>query len=230
MKPKIIICGTGRAGTTLLVRILTTAGFDTGFDADDIKSVEGNIGRAGLEKIPTLDNIKSLPQVIKGPQIVDVLPKILSDNWFPVGLAIIPVRNLNDAAQSRKEVHKRALSKGFIKRGLGSPGGLWKTRNPNNQRQILSEQFYKTVQILVDSEVPTIFLSFPKFAVDADYFDRTISRELHDLFGSSRDDINAAYLVERNPDLITVDSGREENYTEEKPSLVKRAVRRIRGY
>ena len=83
MDPKIIICGTGRAGTTLLVRILTVAGMDTGFKPHRFKGVEENLGRAGLEKPVRRHTADKLPLVVKSPQIVDVLPQLLEEGWFP---------------------------------------------------------------------------------------------------------------------------------------------------
>lgn len=45
----ILIGGTGRAGTTLLVQYFTALGFDTGFTLDQAMQRVDSISRAGLE-------------------------------------------------------------------------------------------------------------------------------------------------------------------------------------
>jgi len=205
MEPKVIICGTGRAGTTLLVRVFTAAGLETGFTRQDGLTSEKNIGRAGLETIPNRNNIQTLPRIIKSPSLVDKLPRILAGQWFPIGLAIIPVRNLQDAADSRKNVHDRAAQAGG--KLSRAPGGLWKTHDADQQHWVLSEQFYKTVNLLVDYEVPMLFVSFPRFALDPEYFDKTVSAELSERFNWSRECLNRAYQEECRPDLVTLAGG-----------------------
>lgn len=202
MEPKVIICGTGRAGTTLLMRIFTVAGLDTGYSKQDISNVEKNIGKAGLERVPNKNNFKNLPKIIKSPIIVNKLPSILSKGWFPIELAIIPVRRLEDAAQSRINVHNRAMSSGINPKR--APGGLWKTNQAENQHWVLSEQLYRTIQPLVEFDIPIILVSFPRFANDYDYFDKKISLPLSERIGWCRETINQAYLSECKTDLITV--------------------------
>src|SRR3954447_527271 len=47
-EPKVVITGTGRAGTTLLVRILDALGLDTGIDSGKLLPYMPGV-RAGLE-------------------------------------------------------------------------------------------------------------------------------------------------------------------------------------
>lgn len=204
MDPKIIICGTGRAGTTLLVRILTVAGMDTGFKPRRFKGVEENLGRAGLEKPVRRHNADKLPLVVKSPQIVDVLPQLLAESWFPIGLAIIPMRELGSAANSRRQVRERAIAAG--ENPDMAPGGLWKTDQAENQHWVLAEQFYRTLEPLVAAEVPVVTLSFPRFAKDVDYFDRVLGAELERRYGVDRDRLRAAHAQECNPTLITAEA------------------------
>lgn len=201
MDPKIIICGTGRAGTTLLVRILTVAGLDTGFKTRRFQSVEDNLGRAGLERQVRKGNAAKLPLVVKSPQIVDVLPKLLAENWFPIGLAIVPMRDLSAAAASRAQVRDRAIAAG--EDPALAPGGLWKTDAVENQHWVLAEQFYRTLEPLVAAEVPVVMLSFPRFASDAAYFDRMLGPVLEARYAVDRDRLRAAHAQECNPALIT---------------------------
>ena len=200
-KRHILICGTGRAGTTLLVRILAEAGLDTGFDQADFETAESNIGRAGLETGINRKTADALPTVVKSPWVVNALPELLSERWIEIGLAIVPVRELWAAAESRRQVHARALEAGIKPRR--APGGLWKTRNPDRQEEALALQFYKTVQPLVAARVPIAFLSFPQFAGDREYFLDTLAPPL-DGFGVTRDALEKAHAAQSQPELISV--------------------------
>jgi hypothetical protein len=199
---RILICGTGRAGTTLLVRILGSAGLDTGFDDADKKTVEARIGKAGLERGITARNAKRLPLVVKSPLVVDVLPKMLSENWLNLGLAIVPVRELWAAAESRRRVRQKAIESG-IESG-SAPGGLWKTQDGAQQESVLAHQFYHTVQPLVAANVPLKLISFPRFANDEDYFIEMLGAVLEQSYGVSEQVLRAAYKSEVNEGLISI--------------------------
>lgn len=100
---RLVISGTGRAGTTFLVRVLTYLGFDTGYqDAED--GYDPNV-RAGMETHPrpgmTPEQIGSLPYVVKDPQLCLFLPAVLDTTAFRVRRLIIPVRDLGEASASR---------------------------------------------------------------------------------------------------------------------------------
>lgn len=198
--PKLLICGTGRAGTTLLMRILTRAGEDTGFGQEDLNRVAKNIGRAGLEKEVSEATKRALPQVLKSPHLVDVLSQLLYEKWFEIGLALIPVRDLEAASQSRIRVHEEAV-KGHLDPN-NAPGGLWKTTRPSEQKKVLAEQFYKTVEPLVAFDVPFTLISFPRFATDIDYFDAKVARVLEASMGFDRAAILTAFEEECRPEMI----------------------------
>ena len=200
MQSKILIGGTGRAGTTLLVRILTCAGLETGFKESEFTQIEGSIGRAGLEFPVSYANRNHLPVVVKSPHLVEVLPRILEEKWFQIGLAIIPIRDLSGATASRCRVHQKALDLEICPQSV--PGGLWKTANPADQRLILAENFYRTVEPLIAHEVPHLFLSFPKFAKDIEYFDRTLGSTLEKSFGLDRLRLRNAHMKQCNLNLI----------------------------
>lgn len=202
---KLLICGTGRAGTTLLVRILTVAGADTGFNDRQLREAAKNIGRAGLERGVSEKNRHNLPQVVKSPHLVNVLPRILAEKWFEIGLVIVPMRELEAAAQSRVSVHENALKNGMDPKR--APGGLWKTDEPTEQRQVLAEQFYRTLEPLVAYDVPHTLVSFPRFALEDQYFDEKIAKTLQEVMGFDRNSIMDAYRRECRPEMITGKDG-----------------------
>lgn len=175
---------------------------DTGYTVGDIEAVKSSVGRAGLEQPVTKEAMAALPTVIKSPHAVDVLPQMLEEKWIDIELAIIPVRNLYSAAQSRRDVSKRGRKAGY--RFGGAPGGLWKTRSPRKQEQVLAQQFYNTVEPLIASEIPTIFLSFPRYVDDIEYFDRVLSNDLSLRFGVDRTDLLEAHRIECNPTFVSV--------------------------
>jgi len=101
--PRVVITGTGRAGTTFLVQLLTLAGVDTGYP-DPTSDFRPEI-RAGMERHPrpgsTRDEIAALPYVVKDPQISIYLPRLVDAGVLRVERLIVPVRDLDEAAGSR---------------------------------------------------------------------------------------------------------------------------------
>lgn len=47
-RKRILITGTGRAGTSFLIELFTNLGFETGFKPEEIKDYKFSIGRAGF--------------------------------------------------------------------------------------------------------------------------------------------------------------------------------------
>ena len=199
-KGRVLICGTGRAGTTLMMRIFTNLGLDTQVTREEIAEVEKNIGRAGLEKVISRETVKSLPEIIKTPLVVDVLDDALTKGWLKIEYAIVPVRELSQAAGSRRSVRERAIQQGMDPRD--APGSLWKTNDPEQQEAVLAIQFYKVMETLVAHNIPIIMVSFPRFAKDPGYFVDTLGGFFQDRYNISRSDLQNAYHAECKPDLI----------------------------
>jgi hypothetical protein len=154
----IIISGTGRAGTTFLVQLLTELGLDTGFPKGQVLDTNS---RAGME----LDIRDShAPYVIKSPWLCDYLDDVLQGGEIIVDHAIIPVRDLYAAAQSRRHVANAAPSN-----PSNIPGGLWHTTKPEEQERILTEQLYKLIYALAKHDVPVNLLLFPRLVNDSEY-------------------------------------------------------------
>jgi hypothetical protein len=154
---KVIITGTGRAGTTFLVRLLTELGLDTGF-------TRGNWSRdyfthcdAGLEHDLTGADA---PYIVKNPALCETLESILAEGRVMVDHAFIPIRDLDAVAFSRIRVGGANES---------VPGGLLKNSNPGLQKAIMAEMFHQLVHTLVAHDIPHTFLLFPRFACDPDY-------------------------------------------------------------
>ncbi len=165
-KHHVIISGTGRAGTTCLVQVLTALGLDTGF-ADLTSAVQANCN-AGMEWNLCHPNA---PYLIKSPWLCDYLEEVLEHEDIVIDHAIIPMRDLYAAAESRRDVTARTdktLYPGEI------PGGLWHTTNPAEQEAVLAYQVYQLLYTLAKQDIPLVLLYFPRFIHDCDYLYRKI--------------------------------------------------------
>ena len=196
MTDHILIGGTGRAGTTLLVQVLTLLGFDTGYSEEQVLREVDDISKAGLEHAVLGE--PDLPQVIKSPWLSDQIEDALN-RGFRVSVAIIPLRNLFDAAESRRHVYRQALSANLD--ALGHPGSLWKVKDPMEQESALAVELYKFLEPLVARNVPIVFLSFPRFVEDAGYFYDQLS-SLFERHGASREMVNAVHKRLADPSLV----------------------------
>jgi hypothetical protein len=183
---KVIITGTGRAGTTFLVQLLTKLGLDTGYTPKNMERGYFAHCSAGLEHDP--EDSKA-PYIVKNPELCEGLPAILGRGTISIDHAIIPVRSLEDAASSRIRIG-----------GEGQvPGGLWGTGQTGQQKAVLAEKFHALVHTLTVHEIPHVFLHFPRFAQDPDY----TYRKLGWLVGNiPREDFLAAFTATARPELI----------------------------
>lgn len=154
---KVIITGTGRAGTTFLVRLLTTLGLDTGYTPKNWPRDYFAHCDAGLERDLAAPDA---PYIVKNPALCETLESILADGRVLIDHAFIPIRELEAVASSRIRVGGADES---------VPGGLLKNPNPVFQKAVLAEMFHRLVHTLVARDIPHTFLLFPRFACDADY-------------------------------------------------------------
>lgn len=157
----LVIAGTGRAGTTFLVRWLAAAGLDVGnFDPDAYHDT----ARCGLERRLTDD--PTLPYVVKDPWLWtycrDVDPAIIDT-------LIVPVRRLTDAANSRIRVEREAIGDTVRATWGTTHGGVLWSLDETDQARILAVGFYELVQWAVENRVPLLFLDYPRIVHDAEY-------------------------------------------------------------
>ena len=160
-KHHVIISGTGRAGTTVLVQLLTALGIDTGFK-DLTSGLFANCD-AGMEW--DIRQLKT-PYIIKSPDLCDFLDDFLKGGKIEIDHAFIPVRDLFSAAESRRDVTRRTDTALYRK---GAPGGLWRTEKPEQQEIALANQLYNLIYTIAKWDVPVTFLYFPRFIHDPKY-------------------------------------------------------------
>lgn len=164
-REKILITGTGRAGTTFLMQLFTAMGFDTGYDLEQARSDVDPISQAGLER---LDAGPLSPYVIKSPIYADLLLPLLAAHTIRLRAVILPMRDLTAAAQSRIRVTQEAIAAGATEE-IEHPGGMWLTRTPSDQEAKLALQFYKIMQTLTTFDITPITMEFPRFALNETY-------------------------------------------------------------
>jgi hypothetical protein len=154
---KVIITGTGRAGTTFLMQLLTELGLDTGYTSRTSGSDYFELCSAGMEKELLAE---PSPYVVKNPKFCDTLPGFLATGRIVVDHVLVPIRELDSAALSRIRI---GGADGNV------PGGLIGTSNPEDQRRVLAEYFHKLMHTLAAYDIPHTLLYFPRVALDVDY-------------------------------------------------------------
>ena len=163
-EPKIVITGTGRAGTTLLVSVLTRLGLDTGETQGSLSNVDART-HGGLE---VLLDAPDAPRVVKDTTLPFRLGRLLEDGSVAVEHMIVPIRRLDLAAASR-------LRGSDYGRNIFARGGLWGTVNPVKQRDALATMLYELMYTIARFEIPHTLLDFPRFTTDWEYTYRALS-------------------------------------------------------
>ena len=174
----LIIAGTGRAGTSFLVRYLTELGLDTTLARNGDRADWDAEANAGFENLLISGN--DLPYVVKSPWISEYVDQILSEKQFKIDAFIVPVRDLVEAATSRVVLERRAihqhnpwmaerLNRPWETYGGHTAGGLVYSLNPLDQARLLAVQFHQLVLKVAEAGIPLIFPVFPRIATDWRY-------------------------------------------------------------
>lgn len=201
MRHHLLISGTGRAGTTFLVQLLTELGLDTGF-ASSSDDVDANCS-AGMEHPAQCIADGTAPYIVKSPGFCENLDYVMQLTDVKIDFLVICVRDLFSAAESRRRVS--ALAKDSKARG-----SLWGTKRPREQEAVLARKFYDLVYTSVKHEIPTLWLHFPRFVSDPEYLYESIkpaigSTEYREFMTAFRK-VSAPHLVHsfKNPNAIGV--------------------------
>ncbi len=182
---KVVIAGTGRAGTTLLMAVLSDLGCDTGIRPG--VEVSGKLG--GLER-----NIeKTAARIVKAPGLSTRLGPLLAEGRVSVEHVIIPVRNLDVAVASRVRVAKYGMRS-------SAPGGFIGARRSSRQREVLATMLYELIHTVADHDIDHTLLMFPRFANDAAYLFEKLGWLAP---GKTEDDFRACLAARYDPNRIT---------------------------
>lgn len=201
----IVITGTGRAGTTFLVELLTHLGLDTGFRPDEMASKKNKEARAGLEYDI---REKNCPFVVKSPFFCDYAEEVISRDDIVIQHVFVPIRDLHAAAESRRYVVTSSISKLPFAKYLTPilnpskfDGGLVNTRSidPGRQEEALLSQVYKLMLAMSDTTIPITFMRYPRIVKDGSYLFEKLTPILADV---SFEFFCATFNKTVRPDLV----------------------------
>jgi|ERR1041385_7529439 hypothetical protein len=160
----VVITGTDREGTELLVQLLTNLGLDTGFTSGT--AMLGENGRARLECNITNE---AAPHIVKDPCFCDEAEQIIQRSDITIERVFISMRDVYAAesgAVGKPPLLQRLKSK--IKQSNVS-GGSRNSRRRGVQEDVLFGEVYKLVLALSGAQIPVTLLQFPKLVKEPDY-------------------------------------------------------------
>jgi hypothetical protein len=182
----LIIAGTGRAGTSFLVRYLTELGLDTNLARNGDGASWDSDANAGLEDHPIFDEHASY--VVKSPWISECVEQILTDKRLKIDAFIVPLRDLVETATSRVVLERRAIHQNnpWMAERLDrswetyghTPGGLHYSLNPLDQARLLAVHFHRLVLKASEAGIPLVFPVFPRIATDWAYLHQCLKAVL----------------------------------------------------
>ena len=179
----LAIAGTGRAGTSFLVRYLTDLGLDTTLSRHGDTAFWDERANAGLEENLATINAEKLPYVVKSPWAFELIDLVLSRSDIVLDAVVVPVRDLVEAAASRAVLERQAVHQAapwMVEADRSwetwgtTPGGLLYSLNPLDEGRLLAVGFHYLLERLTAAEVPVVLLAFPKFAQDPKYLYRQL--------------------------------------------------------
>lgn len=103
-KSHVVIAGIGRSGTTFLMELFTELGLETGFEKSEIAAVRSSYSHAGFEYVPLNADYEKLPWIIKSPYFYKFADEVFTNKDIEIEHVLIPIRNLQDAANSRRKI------------------------------------------------------------------------------------------------------------------------------
>ncbi len=199
-----MIAGTGRAGTSFLVRFLDRCGLDTASSTDffDIRS------RAGPEHNLFDDNV---PYVVKDPWFFTYCDEV-DPGAIAIDALLVPVRELMAASTSRILQERIALAEGPRTHGpasdvsSGVTAGVVYSLDPVDEARILAVGFHRLIHWATVHEVPLFLLEFPRIVNDREYLVETLWPWLG--AHCNKEEARAAFSVVADPLLVRVETPR----------------------
>ena len=167
-----VIAGTGRAGTTFLVKYLSACGVPCG---DITTLAHHEHARAGLEQSLLSPDASYL---VKDPWLDEYLDQIdLSE--VKIDALIVPVRSLQQAALSRVRQERASLidsdQSRMARKSFGTvPGGIRYSLSVVDQERILAVGQANLIEWAMVNEVPLYLLHFRRMVEDPEYLPATL--------------------------------------------------------
>ena len=180
--PHIVITGTGRAGTTFLMHLLTELGLETGFSPETLSQNISQDSNSGLEW-PNEDFLSGkAPRVFKSPYFYKIADQVLNSPDIKIEHIIVPVRHLSLASKSRLKIQQAAEKKTLLKLLSDTvPGGLTNTNFLENQEVELGRQLASLLKSIAKADVPHTFIAFPSMINNPTYLFKKLNFLLPDV-------------------------------------------------
>ena len=163
---KILITGTGRCGTTFLIKLFSFLGYNTGFTKDNYKKFIFENCNSGMEK-NYYDNF----YIIKNPNFIKQIKEIIEND--KIKKIIIPIRNYKSSALSRLKYNN-------------NPGGLINATDEKSQIEYYKDIISNYIYYMTKYDIDTIFIDFDKMISDKIY----LFNKLKDILNENNIDIN----------------------------------------
>jgi hypothetical protein len=163
-----VIAGTGRSGTSFLVRFLEACGLDAA------TGDEAWFERAGAGHEHNLQTEEDLPYVVKDPWFFSYCRR-LDLNRLQIDALIVPIRDLMAAAESRVHQERIALTETWLAEEEDlqvagtTPGGVLFSLDVVDQSRLLAVGFHNLLQWAAEQELPLFLPSFPRMVHDPDH-------------------------------------------------------------
>ena len=143
--------GTGRCGTTFLIKLFSFLNYNTGFNKTNYETCISKNCNSGMES-----DIMSPYYIIKSPYFLRDIRQIVTNEAIKIKLVIIPIRDFIQSAKSRV-LHKNEA------------GGLWNASNLEEQ-----VEFYEAIMAnyricMTTYNINTIFVDFDQMISDKQY-------------------------------------------------------------
>lgn len=151
MKNKILITGTGRSGTSLLVKLFSHLHMETGFSINESNQIDYAKCNAGLE---IRDLTRKDVRIFKAPHFAIDIENILKEKEGEIQHIIIPIRDLDSSAKSRERIGGDGYK----------AGGFFYCKNFQEQRKMNAELIYSLFYNLSLTSIGYTLLPFPLFA------------------------------------------------------------------
>ncbi|GAA5265179.1 hypothetical protein ACOSOMT5_P1604 [Acidiphilium sp. MT5] len=180
----LLIAGTGRSGTSFLVKYFDALGYATHFSRFGDYASWDEAANAGAENLPLPALDPDMPYVVKSPWATELIDQIVADPAITLDAVIIPLRDLASASASRTIVELRdmaeksdfwtVLDRPWAHRG-SAPGGVVFSLHPLDQARILALGLHHLLERVIEADIPVVFLSFPRLVQDAIYLHQKLA-------------------------------------------------------
>lgn len=206
----LFIAGTGRAGTSFLVRYLSALGMDTTLSRRGESAGWDERAKAGLEQMPTELFGPNVPYVVKSPWLHLVVDELIVKAKGSIDGLIVPIRDLSEAASSRVSVERAAMHEadGVWMDKLDqpwdvratTPGGVIYSLDVVDQARLLAVGFHHLIQRFVAADLPIVFLAFPRTVTDPEYLYSKLRRYMPP--ETTESDANMAFAETANASFV----------------------------